>query len=271
MIGRRNRNSPSERDLVAIADGSLSAARRARVERAVGASRELSEQVSDQRRVLAAIRNVGAEPIPGALRARLELARAPHPAPRRMYRLAASTATGALAAGALTVAAVLGLGGGLAGSPTVAAAATLGTRIPVAATGATLPGVRAAGIAFPDWSYRFGLTAAGVRRDSLDGRLATTVFYGTGGERIAYTIVSGSPLRAGTATSHAVWNGVTLRSFSTHGRAVVTWVRDGHTCVLSGSDALLKPMMRLAIWKGDSTVSSSGPGWDGAPYSADAA
>lgn len=256
MIRRPNRNQPSERDLVALADGSLSAARRARVERAVDASPELRAEVSDQRRVLAAIRTLGSEPLPGPVRARVELGRAPLPAPRRLHHLFANAAAGAVAAGALATAAVLALGGGTSGSPTVAAAATLGTRVAVATTGATAPGVGAAGISFPDWSYQFGLKAAGVRHDALDGRLATTVFYVGGEGRIAYTIVSGTPLRAGTLTTNAVWNGVQLHSFSTSTRGVVTWVRDGHTCVVSGPRSLLRAMMGLASWNGVSSQQS---------------
>lgn len=248
MIRSRNQHDATERDLVALADGSLSAARRARVERAVAVDPELKRQVSAQRRVLAAIGTVGAEPMPGPLRARLELARNPRPAPRRWPRLGVSAATGAVAAAAFAGVAVLAVGGGVT-SPTVAAAATLGTRAPISATGATLPGVRAAGIAFPDWSYRFGLTASGARHDSLGGRTATTVYYAGDHGRIAYTIVSGTPLASGAATSNAVWNGVRLHSFSASGRAVVTWLRDGHTCVLSGPRPLLKTMLGLASWK----------------------
>jgi anti-sigma factor RsiW len=258
MIGHRTRKDPSERDLVALADGTLSAARRARVERAVAASPELSAQVSEQRRVLTALRTVGAESMPSALRARLELARDPRPTPRPFRRLAAGATTGAVAVAAFASALVLALGGGVSG-PTVAAAATLGTRGPLTATGATRPGVTAAGIQFPDWSYQFGLKAAGVRRDSLDGRLATTVFYLSNGGRIAYTIVSGSAIRTGTATRTAVWSGTQLRTFSSGKRAVVSWLRDGHTCVLSGPTPLLKAMMRLASWKGDSSEHAVGP------------
>jgi hypothetical protein len=257
MIGRRKGKGPSKRDLVALADGSLSAGRRARTERAVAASPELAAQVSDQRRALRAIRTLGSEPVPGPLRARLELASAPRfPAARRLHRLVAGAVGGAVAAVALAAAAVLALGGTTSGTPSVAAAATLGTRVAVSSTGATVPGVTAAGIAFPDWSHKFGLNAAGARRDTVDGRLATTVFYVGSGGRIAYTIVSGSPIRAGTATSAAVWNGVQLHSFSTSARAVVTWVRDGHTCIVSGRRSLLGTLMGLASWNEESGTST---------------
>ena len=37
-------------------------------------------------------------------------------------------------------------------------------------------------------------------------------------------------------------------------RTVVTWLRDGHTCVLSGSGVPRRTMLELAAWKGDGAV-----------------
>lgn len=262
MISRRNRNQPSDRDLVALADGSIRASRRARVERAVADSDDLQQGLAAQRRALRAVRDA-AIPAPGALRARLELARAPRPAARRSPHWSLRTRPAFAGLGALAVAAVLVLtgvvGGGFGGrasGPTVAAAAALGTRAPVGVTAAGDPHVIAAGIRFPDWRPSFGLSAAGVRRDTLDGRLATTVYYDRGGQQIAYTIVSGAPLSAGAATTSTVWNGVRLSSLPIGARAVVTWVRDGHSCVLSAPRSLLKSMMGLAAWTGNGTAAA---------------
>ena len=49
------------------------------------------------------------------------------------------------------------------------------------------------------------------------------MFYERDGKRVAYTIVAGPPLD--DRSGH-------LRS---RGRSVFEWVRDGHTCVISGS------------------------------------
>src|SRR3954452_20172127 len=86
MINRRNSERPSERDLAALADGSLPPARRARVERAVAASPELQAELRDQCYALDAVRAAGAERAPAALRARVATVR---PAPRPGRRIGA--------------------------------------------------------------------------------------------------------------------------------------------------------------------------------------
>jgi hypothetical protein len=118
----------------------------------------------------------------------------------------------------------------------------------VAHNGSALTWPRAAGLPFPNWAGRFGFSAVGMREDRLDGRLATTVFYSRAGQRVAYTIVSGSPLAVGAHTRLSTWNGTVLRSFPAGGRAVVTWLRSGHTCVLSGDWRLESDLLRLAVW-----------------------
>ena len=94
-----------------------------------------------------------------------------------------------------------------------------------------------------------GFQPAGTRTDRLDGRIATTVFYDRGSQRIAYTIVSGGPLSRGAAARESTRRGTRLWSFSSSGRAVVTWLRRGHSCVLSGRPALLRELQRLAASK----------------------
>src|SRR5437899_10616841 len=127
MISRSHRDRPTERDLAALADGSLAPARRARVERAVAASPELQAELRDQRYALQALRTAGAARAPTALRARVALA-APSRRPARRTGALAAAATAAAAA-----AIVLVLGGGTAQTPTVADAAVLGTRPATAA------------------------------------------------------------------------------------------------------------------------------------------
>jgi hypothetical protein len=249
MIGRR-RELP-ERDLTALADGSLPASRRPRVERAVAGSPELQADLAAQRRALAALADAAEERAPSALRARLELARDPRPSRIRPSR--GWTAVPAAAAAAAAVV-VLTVGGG-PGAPTVASAATLAFRAPVQPAGSVAPGTEtltwpvAAGLTFPDWVREYGFDAVGARTDRLDGRVATTVYYKRGANRIAYTIVSGRALAAGTAARSTTWHGTHLLSFNARGRAVVTWLRGGHTCVLSGNPALLRELQRLAASK----------------------
>ena len=108
MTRRHQPDRPSHADLVALADGSLPAARRADVERAVGESPELQAIVAAQRRSLDAIRDA-AGPAPAALRGRIAAARVRPPLARARARTAAA-ALGVAAAAAVAV--VLTVGGG---------------------------------------------------------------------------------------------------------------------------------------------------------------
>jgi hypothetical protein len=254
MIMRRHRNKPTERDLAALADGSLAPGRRARVERAVADSPDRQADLRDQRTALAAVRAASAEAAPAALRARVALARTARRPRRRFGALA-------LAGGAAVAAAViLTLGGGPTDTPSVADAAVLAARPPVAGIAkagrgaATLSRPIGSGLRFPDWEERFGWKAVGLRQDRLGGRAATTVFYRQQGAVVAYTIVGGRPLPAGSPTQRLVRAGTALRSLTVHGRHVVTWLRRGHTCVLSSTGTTNGALLRLAAWRGGGRI-----------------
>jgi hypothetical protein len=151
-----------------------------------------------------------------------------------------------------------GLGGGQA-VLTVAQTATIGLRPatsvvaePASDDHVALPRVQAAGLAFPYWEDRFGWHATGERTDRLDGRELTTVFYRRGSQRIAYTIVSGDALPPAQAVSTTVRAGTILAGSWSRGRPVVTWLRLGHTCVLSGGPGVpLTALIQLAGWRSD--------------------
>jgi hypothetical protein len=255
---RLHRHQPTERELAALADGTLPARRRVQVERAVADSPELQANVFAQRQALAAIDRVADERAPAALRARLELMREPrqNASAKRAVRLLPA---GALVAAAIALTLVLALGGGLS-APTVAQAAALAKRpaltsAPAAAPrSVTLAGLKAAGLAFPYWGDRFGFHATGVRHDRLDGRAATTVFYSRGAQQIAYTIVSGRPLPVGAPASSAAHNGVWVRALKAQGLRVVTWLRGGHSCVLAGRTVSFTTLRSLASWRGDGRI-----------------
>jgi len=256
---------PTERDLTGLADGSLPAARRARVERAVAASPELQTDLAAQRRALTAVRHAAGQPAPAALRARLALAGAPAHQPAGAHRRTAprtarafTGAADALAAAVLVV--LLIARQSTTGAPSVALAATLAAQPPTApAPGSSgenrvLIGLRAAGLPYPYWEDRFHYRATGVRRDRLAGRLATTVYYTRAGHQLAYTILTGTAIPAGVATHNTVTNGISLRSFTAHGRLIVTWLRRGHTCILTATNTQLPVLLRLASWKGDGKI-----------------
>lgn len=251
MIWRR-RYTPTDRDLAAFADGSLPAARRRQVEEAVSDSRRLRSAVAAQRQALRAIDAAARERAPASLRASLALAQPPA---RRVgpSRLAAAFGTAVVGAGAAAVVAVVVLVGGET-APTVAQAAVLTSRVPQmqvaepAVDHGTLPGLRAVGLTFPYWEDHFGYKARGVRTDTLGGRRVKTVFYSRGASRVAYEIVSGPPLRQGGRVSSTVLQDVKLWSMATDSGQVVSWLRDGHTCILIGSNTPVSTLQNLAAW-----------------------
>jgi hypothetical protein len=189
---------------------------------------------------------------PLRLRERIEAERerARGPARRRRLTLGGALA-GATAAAALLV--VLLLPGG-AGGPSVVEASELGTRPPTQP--APEPGqpklldASAFGLPFPDWAEKFGWEASGRREDEIDGRRAVTVFYEKEGREIAYTIISGDALSAPEPSAAARREGTPLRYVRLDGRTIVTWERDGRTCILSGSDVPATTLLNLAGWKG---------------------
>ena len=244
----------SERDLARLADGTLDSSRREAVERSVAASGELQSRLRDQRRAIDAVRAHTVEPAPLALRIRRR-ALAPTRGRGRspLFALALSGAVGAL------VWALAAVGGGQAGL-TVADAATLAARPATAAVReppddhATLPRLRAAGLPFPYWEDHFGWKATGVRADDIDGRVLTTVFYRSDGRRIAYTIVPGTRLPAVPRANTIIRSGVVVHVSRDNRRLIVTWLRRGHTCVLSGVDVPLATLTALAAWRSHGAV-----------------
>lgn len=251
----RKRSGEIERDLTRLADGTLDPARRERLEEIVRRSPELQARLREQRRAVAAARSLAClERAPVSLRIHHQtIGRRPS---RRVPALGLALA-GMAAALLLTLGA---LGGGQS-ALTVAQAATIAVRSPTVAVAepaddqANLPDVTAAGLSFPYWEDRFGWHAAGSRTDRLDGRLLTTVFYRRGTQRIAYTIVPGAALPPVADARTTDRNGTVLASSRSGGRTVVTWLRRGHTCVLSGAPGVsTNAMLKLAGWRGGGRI-----------------
>jgi hypothetical protein len=143
--------------------------------------------------------------------------------------------------------------------PTVVEAARLAERpytAPVAAhpSNPKLLAANVEGVPFPNWSKEFGWRQAGIRSDRLGNREARTVLYEHDGKRIAYTIVSGDGIAAPSEASTTRRNGVNLHALSDRGRHLVTWWRDGRTCVVSASGVNDRELLELASWKGDGAV-----------------
>jgi hypothetical protein len=256
MIRLLRRHAPTDHELVSLADGSLPAARRDAVEQAVVASPELRAIVAAQRRVLSTVHHLSAgESAPAALRARLALAHPPTRRPPAAQRTARTFKGVAVTLAAVAVIAVFMIGERATEVPSVADAAVLATETPQATIpeprdgSVTLPHLSAAGLPYPYWEDSFGYKARGFRRDRLAGRSATTVYYARARRQITYTIISGPPIPAGASTHNATVNGTLLRDFSTDGRRFVTWLRRGHTCVLTSTGTPLSWLLRLATSK----------------------
>jgi hypothetical protein len=105
------------------------------------------------------------------------------------------------------------------------------------------------GVPFPYWSERFGWRSTGSRTDRVDGRSITTVFYAnSSGQRIGYAILAGTTVPRVAGGVIARRGGVSYRLLTQSGASVVTWLRDGHLCVVSGRGVARATLLRLASW-----------------------
>jgi hypothetical protein len=155
-------------------------------------------------------------------------------------------------AAALTVALVAILPAG-AGGPSLSEAAVFTLQRPMApppvhqfdgALNLTVDGVP-----YPYWEDSLGWNATGKRVDKVGGRVATTVFYSNGSKQVGYTILSGKPLKVPSGADMTVRNGVRIKSLGLGGNTVVTWQRNGHSCILSGRGVTRDELVKLAGWR----------------------
>jgi hypothetical protein len=244
----------TERQLAQLADGSLEGWDRAELEASVAASPALRDALDRQCAAVGALRGLDLQASP-ALRERIA-ATSPSRPPRRRRLVIRSAVAGAMAAAALAAVLIIPSGDG---GPTVTETARLSERPatdPVAVDSGNdrLLAANVEGVPFPNWRGEFGWRQAGTRADELNGRTARTVFYEHGGRRIAYTIVSGEGIPAPKGSRPVTRNGVHFHSLADGGRKVVTWWRDGRTCVVSSADVGGHELLALASWKGDGAV-----------------
>jgi ferric-dicitrate binding protein FerR (iron transport regulator) len=239
-------NGPSREDLLArLADGSIDADDRAELEREVEASPELAAKLAEQRRAISIVTALDVEAPAGLLE---RIAQPPGRTSRRAQgRIRARGLI--LVAGVIIVLAVVAARihrDDVSGEAHLALArATLAA--PARST--TDPDqliAAVSGVAFPYWREQ-GWTTTGARVDSFDGRSVETVFYSSPDYgRVGYSIVAGAPLAVGSATSIVRTGGVTYSVLSADGATVVTWLRDGHTCVLAAQRAPAATLLALA-------------------------
>jgi hypothetical protein len=241
-------------DLSALADGTLDPDRVPSIERLIADSPSLRRRYDRERSAVAAMHALRADRAPARLRMSTAQAARPSRGPRARPRLIYG---GALPVGvaAAVAALLLLLPGGGAGALSVSQAAAVALRGPILAAPTpdpTQPGAKlrqdVEDVYFPNWSGRFGWRAVGQRVDRLDHRVAVTVYYQRGSRRIAYTILASPALK--WPGNHTRWvKGVRIESLTSRGRLIVTWRRAGHTCILSGADASVAELAKLAAWQ----------------------
>ncbi|MFL5822023.1 MAG: hypothetical protein ACJ764_01120 [Solirubrobacteraceae bacterium] len=242
-------------DLVALADDSIAPERRAAVEAWIASSPDLQESYRRERaavELVHAARTVDRAPEP--LRRRIEQQRQARQRRARRRSLSLGvTLAGAVAAVAVALALILPAG--TPGTPPVAEAAALATHGPTQPAPALDPrdpqgrlDQAVQDVYFPNWGHRLGWRAVGQRQDVLDGRFAITVYYGSGGRQLAYTIVA-TPALPQPHVAGTMRNGFDLRTLRLHGRTIVTWQRAGHTCVISASGVPLSVLQKLASYR----------------------
>jgi hypothetical protein len=197
---------------------------------------------------------------PLALRERLETQRERAQPARRRRRLGVAGSLAAVGA-ALLAALVVSLNGA-GGAPSVLATVALaggGPTLPappVDARNSKLLDAELDGVPFPEWNAKFRWRATGARRDDIEGRRATTVYYDSPrGARAAYTIVGGAAIDPPEGARTVRQNGVELHVLRRGGQRIVVWDRDGHTCVMSAPVSVSeKRLISLAAWDGGGGV-----------------
>lgn len=242
----------TRQDLAALADGTLEPDARAALLRRIEESQELTDSLLDQHEALIAIRATEDEVASPCLRAMVHAmaadARGAAPAPRRRFFARPRSLAFVASAAALAAAAAVLFSAGTSG-PSVAEAAQVALappRSPAPAVKADEKTLDAAvdGVAYPYWADATGWRAVGSRTDAVEGRAIRTVVYqDAGGRRIGYAIAAGSPL-SGADGDH---DGAFTVAHE-NGATIVTWLRDGHTCILAARGVDARALLKLASW-----------------------
>jgi hypothetical protein len=196
---------------------------------------------------------------PLALRERIERdrERARPVARRRRLGLAGSFAAVAAAA---VAAIVISVGGTPA--PEVLATVQLAGRGPALPAPRHDPGnpallqAKIQGLPFPDWNAKFQWRASGARRDQIEGRDATTVYYDNpAGVRLAYTILGGGSIKPPEDARTVTVRGKDYHVMTRGNQRIVVWDRAGHTCVMSAPIAVPEArLLDLAAWDAGGSV-----------------
>jgi hypothetical protein len=185
------------------------------------------------------------------------------PSSVRWLGVAPRVAAGALAAAVVAIAVAISLGGSSSSTLSLRQASALALSGATARAPRESPGrasqlaASVEGVSFPYWEEHFGWRASGSRTDHVGGRAVTTVFYADRhGHRIGYAIASGVPAPTVRGGVIAWRRGVPYRELVEHGTQVVTWLRDGHLCVVSGRGVDGATLLALASWNARGSVTA---------------
>jgi hypothetical protein len=217
--------------------------------------RELAER--GRALVAAAVAETSA---PLALRERIERDReraAPAGRRRRWVGLAGSFAAVAAAA---VAALVISVGG--TSTPGVLATVQLagkGPALPAPRHDPANPALLQAkieGLPFPDWNAKFQWRSAGARKDKIEGRDATTVYYvNPKGARVAYTILGGEAIAPPEDARTMRLRGKDFHVIDRGNQRIVVWDRAGHTCVMVAPASVPQErLLDLAAWDAGGSV-----------------
>jgi hypothetical protein len=200
-------------------------------------------------RIGVAIRDASARvDAPHSLRAEVASERLARPSRRR--RASWIPITAGLAAACVAAVLVFTLNPD-SGSPSVstAAGAGLGTATrPAPAVHGRFVDARVGSVRFPDYSYGLPFKAVGARHETIAGRNAVTVFYAGGGRRIGYTVLDGKPLSVPSSAKAVSYADLDAFSFTKDDARVVTWRRNGLTCILVSRSVDEQTMLQMAAW-----------------------
>jgi hypothetical protein len=136
-------------------------------------------------------------------------------------------------------------------TPTVSSATAAGLSAatgPAPASTGRFVDARVGSVRFPDYSYGLAFHAVGQRHDTIVGRPAVTVFYAGGSRRIGYTVLDGKPLSAPASAKAVSYANLDAFTFVKDGARVLTWRRDGKTCVLVSRSVDEQTMLQMAAW-----------------------
>jgi anti-sigma factor RsiW len=244
----------TQQALAQLADGTLEPEARDALLRRIDASPELADALLDQHDALIAIRATRDEEpsrdlrsAVAAMAAGAQVRNAERGRRRRFFARPRALTLGTSAAALAAAAAVLFSAG--ASGPSVAEAAQAALAPP------SMPAPRVKsdektldaavdGVAYPYWADASGWRAIGSRTDAVDGRaIRTLVYEDADGRRIGYAIAAGSPL-SGAAGKRVDGFTVTAKD----GATIVTWLRDGHTCILAAKGVDARVLLKLAAW-----------------------